>query len=73
MRPFGSGRRPLRRVPDEPGAGSPELLTEGQSIAEIACGLAIAAGAVLAHMTAIVRMLHVPDRAAAVGLFRGRA
>ncbi len=61
------------RAPDELRAGGPELLTEGQSTAEIASGLVITPGAVLARITAIVRKLHVPDRAAAVELFRGRA
>lgn len=49
-----------------------ELLAQGQSTAEIASDLVITSSAVRAHITAIVRKLHVPDRAAAVDLFRGR-
>lgn len=49
-----------------------ELLTQGRSTAEIARGLVITASAVRAHITAIVRKLRVPDRAAAIDLFRER-
>lgn len=47
-----------------------ELLAQGCSTAEIANGLVITSSAVRAHITAIVRKLRVPDRAAAVELFR---
>src|SRR5262249_55058614 len=50
-----------------------ELLAQGKSTPEIANGLVITSSAVRAHVTAIVRKLRVPDRAAAVELFRGRA
>jgi DNA-binding NarL/FixJ family response regulator len=50
-----------------------ELLAQGHSTAEIASGLVITPSAVRAHITAIVRKLHVPDRAAAIELFRGRS
>jgi DNA-binding NarL/FixJ family response regulator len=50
-----------------------ELLAQGQSTAEIASGLVITPSAVRAHITAIVRKLNVPDRAAAIELFRGRS
>jgi DNA-binding NarL/FixJ family response regulator len=49
-----------------------ELLAEGRSTAEIASCLVVTPSAVRAHVTAIVRKLHVPDRAAAIELFRGR-
>lgn len=49
-----------------------ELLAQGCSTAEIANGLVITSSAVRAHITAIVRKLRVPDRAAAVELFRQR-
>jgi DNA-binding NarL/FixJ family response regulator len=49
-----------------------ELLAQGCSTAEIANGLVITSSAVRAHITAIVRKLRVPDRAAAVALFRQR-
>jgi len=50
-----------------------ELLAQRRSTAEIAGGLVITASAVRAHITAIVRKLHVPDRAAAGDLFRRRS
>jgi DNA-binding NarL/FixJ family response regulator len=50
-----------------------ELLAEGCSTAEIASGLVITASAVRAHITGVVRKLNVPDRAAAVELFRERS
>ena len=50
-----------------------ELLAQGGSTAEIAGSLVITASAVRAHITAIVRKLHVPDRAAAIELFRKRS
>jgi DNA-binding NarL/FixJ family response regulator len=50
-----------------------ELLAQGSSTAEIAGSLVISASAVRVHITAIVRKLRVPDRAAAVELFRGRS
>lgn len=46
-----------------------ELLAQERSTAEIANSLVITNSAVRAHITAIVRKLHVPDRAAAVELF----
>lgn len=49
-----------------------ELLAQGQSTAEIASGLVITTSAVRAHITAIVRKLGVPGRAAAVELFSTR-
>jgi DNA-binding NarL/FixJ family response regulator len=49
-----------------------ELLAQGHSTAQIASTLVITASAVRVHITAIVRKLRVPDRAAAVELFRGR-
>ncbi len=50
-----------------------ELLAQRLSTAEIASGLVITASAVRAHITAVVRKLHVPDRAAASDLFRKRS
>jgi DNA-binding NarL/FixJ family response regulator len=50
-----------------------ELLAQGRSTAEIAGGLVITASAVRAHITAVVRKLNVPDRAAAIDLFRERS
>jgi DNA-binding NarL/FixJ family response regulator len=49
-----------------------ELLAQGRSTAEIASGLVITSNAVRAHITAIVRKLGVPGRAAAIELFRQR-
>ena len=49
-----------------------ELLAQGRSTAEIASGLVITTSAVRAHIAAIVRKPRVPDRAAAIELFRGR-
>jgi len=49
-----------------------ELLAQGCSTAEIASGLVITPSAVRAHIAAIVRKLRVPDRTAAVELFRQR-
>jgi DNA-binding NarL/FixJ family response regulator len=49
-----------------------ELLAQGRSTAEIASGLVITTSTVRAHIAAIVRKLRVPDRAAAIELFRGR-
>jgi DNA-binding NarL/FixJ family response regulator len=50
-----------------------ELLAQGHSTAEIAGGLVITPNAVRAHITAVVRKLGVPDRAAAIELFRQRS
>lgn len=50
-----------------------ELLAQRRSTAEIASGLVITASAVRAHITAVVRKLNVPDRAAAIDLFRERS
>lgn len=49
-----------------------ELLSRGRSTAEIAASLVITTSAVRAHITAIVRKLGVPDRGAAIELFRER-
>lgn len=50
-----------------------ELLSQSRSTAEIATSLVITTSAVRAHITAIVRKLGVPGRAAAIDLFRGRS
>lgn len=50
-----------------------DLLAQRHSTAEIAGRLVITASAVRAHITAIVRKLNVPDRAAATDLFRERS
>jgi len=50
-----------------------ELLAQRRSTAEIASGLVITASAVRAHITAVVRKLNVPNRAAASDLFRMRS
>lgn len=50
-----------------------DLLAQRRSTAEIAGRLVITASAVRAHITAIVRKLNVPDRAAATDLFRERS
>ena len=47
-----------------------ELLAQGQSTAEIADRLVLSASAVRVHVASIVRKLGVPDRAAAIELFR---
>jgi DNA-binding NarL/FixJ family response regulator len=47
-----------------------DLLAQGRSTAEIAEQLFVAAATVRTHVGAIVRKLHVPDRAAAVQVFR---
>jgi DNA-binding NarL/FixJ family response regulator len=47
-----------------------ELLARGHSTAEIARRLVLTASAVRVHIAAIVRKLHVADRAAAAELFR---
>ncbi len=47
-----------------------ELLSEGLSTADIARILVISRSAVRVHVAAIVRKLHVPDRAAAVEILR---
>ena len=49
-----------------------DLLAQGRSTAEIAERLVISSTAVRVHIAAIVRKLEVPDRAAAVELFRRR-
>lgn len=49
-----------------------ELLSQGRSTADIAGKLTVSPSAVRAHITSIVRKLHVPDRSAAAGLFRRR-
>jgi DNA-binding NarL/FixJ family response regulator len=49
-----------------------DLLAQGRSTAEIAERLVISPSAVRVHIAAVVRKLHVPDRAAAVDLFRRR-
>lgn len=74
-------REPRWRKPLERGAAEHltsrewevlELLAQERSTAEIASGLVITTSAVRAHIAAIVRKLRVPDRAAAIELFRGR-
>ena len=50
-----------------------DLLAQGYSTAEIARRLVLSATAVRVHIAAIVRKLGVPDRAAAVELFRSRS
>jgi len=49
------------------------LLAEQRSTSEIALQLMLSTVAVRVHIAAIVRKLGVPDRAAAIDLFRGRA
>jgi DNA-binding NarL/FixJ family response regulator len=49
------------------------LLARQQSTSEIARRLMLSTVAVRVHIAAIVRKLGVPDRAAAVDLFRGEA
>lgn len=49
------------------------LLAQQQSTGEIARRLMLSTVAVRVHIAAIVRKLGVPDRAAAIDLFRGRA
>ena len=49
------------------------LLTQQQSTSEIAQRLMLSRVAVRVHIAAIVRKLGVPDRAAAIDLFRGQA
>jgi DNA-binding NarL/FixJ family response regulator len=74
-------REPRWRKPLERGAAEHltsrewevlELLAQERSTAEIASRLVITTSAVRAHIAAIVRKLRVPDRAAAIELFRGR-
>jgi DNA-binding NarL/FixJ family response regulator len=50
-----------------------DLLAQGRSSAEIAEQLGISSSVVRVHVAAIVRKLGVPDRAAAVELFRRRS
>jgi len=50
-----------------------DLLAQGHSTAEIAGRLVISPTAVRVHISSIVRKLEVPDRAAAVELFRRRS
>jgi DNA-binding NarL/FixJ family response regulator len=50
-----------------------DLLAQGRSTAEIAERLVISPTAVRVHIASIVRKLQVPDRAAAVELFRRRS
>jgi DNA-binding NarL/FixJ family response regulator len=50
-----------------------DLLAQGHSTAEIAERLVISSTAVRVHIASIVRKLEVPDRAAAVELFRRRS
>jgi len=50
-----------------------DLLAQGRSTAEIAERLVISPTAVRVHISSIVRKLDVPDRAAAVELFRRRS
>ena len=50
-----------------------DLLAQGQSTAEIAERLVLSSSAVRVHIASIVHKLGVPDRAAAVELFRRRS
>jgi DNA-binding NarL/FixJ family response regulator len=50
-----------------------DLLAQGRSTAEIAERLVLSSSAVRVHIASIVRKLGVPDRAAAVELFRRRS
>jgi DNA-binding NarL/FixJ family response regulator len=50
-----------------------EMLAQGLATGEIARQLVLSASAVRVHIAAVVRKLGVPDRAAAIDLFRGRA
>ena len=50
-----------------------ELLAEGMSTNDIARELVLSASAIRVHIAAVVRKLGVPDRGAAVGLFRQRS
>jgi len=50
-----------------------ELLSQGLPTKDIACRLVLSPSAVRVHVAAIVRKLGVPDRAAAIDLFRQRA
>jgi DNA-binding CsgD family transcriptional regulator len=50
-----------------------DLLAQGRSTAEIAERLMVSSTAVRVHIASIVRKLKVPDRTAAVDLFRRRA
>jgi len=50
-----------------------DLLAQGRSTAEIAERLVISPTAVRVHIASVVRKLEVPDRAAAVELFRRRS
>jgi DNA-binding NarL/FixJ family response regulator len=47
-----------------------ELLAQERSTLQIARRLGLSCSAVRAHITSVVRKLHVEDRAAAAGLFR---
>ena len=47
-----------------------ELLAQERSTVQIARRLGVSSSAVRAHITSVVRKLHVEDRAAAAGLFR---
>jgi len=49
------------------------LLARRHTTAEIAASLVLSASAVRAHITSVVRKLHVEDRAAAAELFRERS
>jgi len=49
------------------------LVARRHTTAEIAASLALSASAVRAHITSVVRKLHVEDRAAAAELFRERS
>jgi DNA-binding NarL/FixJ family response regulator len=49
------------------------LLTQGLSTSQIARRLMLSDSAVRVHISALVRKLGVPDRAAAIDLFRGRS
>jgi DNA-binding NarL/FixJ family response regulator len=77
------GREPRWRHPVTAGLPEPrltsrewevlELLAQGRSTAEIARRLVLSASAVRVHIAAVVRKLHVADRAAAAELFHRRS
>lgn len=67
-----AGESPVRRLTSREWEVL-DLLAKGSSTAEIARSLVLSASAVRVHISSIVRKLEVPDRAAAVELFRRRS